>query len=36
MARARGIQIGEIKYRIETLKVPLEKYGCTVAALIYL
>lgn len=36
MARARGIEIGEIKYRIETLNVPLEKYGCTVVALIYL
>ena len=36
MARARGIRIGEIKYNIETLNVPPENYGCTVAALIYL
>ncbi|KYH38656.1 MAG: hypothetical protein AYL31_010990 [Candidatus Bathyarchaeota archaeon B26-1] len=36
MARARGIKIGKIKYRIETMKVPPEKYGCAVVALVYL
>ena len=36
MARARGIRTGTIKYRIEGMKVPSGKYGCTIAALIYL
>lgn len=36
MARARGIEIGEISHRTEALTVPLKNYGCVIAALIYL
>ncbi len=36
MAKIRGIELSEVKYRIETLDVPVDSYGCVVAALIYL
>jgi len=36
MARIREIEIGEIKYRIETLTVPMDNYGCVLAALVYM
>ncbi|RLI36878.1 pyruvoyl-dependent arginine decarboxylase [Candidatus Bathyarchaeota archaeon] len=36
MAKARNITIGDIKYKIETLRVPLGNYGCTIAVLVYL
>ena len=36
MAETREIEIGEINYRTEILTVPLENYGCVIAALIYL
>ena len=35
MAIIRKIEIGEINYRIEVLKIPGGKYGCAVAALVY-
>ena len=35
MAEIRGIEIGEIKYRIEVLRVPMDHYGCVLAALIF-
>jgi len=36
MAKIRGIELSEVKYRIETLDVPEDSYGCVVAVLIYL
>ena len=36
MAKTRGIELGEISYRTEVLTVPLENYGCVIAALIYI
>lgn len=35
MSRIRGIEIGEIKYRMEILRVPMDNYGCVIAALVY-
>ncbi|MCW4019805.1 MAG: pyruvoyl-dependent arginine decarboxylase [Candidatus Bathyarchaeota archaeon] len=36
MAKIRGIELGEKRYRIETLDVPKNSHGCVVAALVYL
>jgi len=36
MARAREINIHNVKYRIETLDVPEGYYGCALVALVYL
>ena len=36
MAKTREIKIGEINYRTEALKVPLENYGCVIAALVFI
>jgi arginine decarboxylase len=36
MARIRNIKIGNVKYRIETIDVPKNYYGCAVAALVYI
>ena len=36
MAKIREIEIGEISYLTETLKVPKDNYGCVLAALVYL
>jgi arginine decarboxylase len=36
MAKIRGIELGEIKYRIETLDVPEDSYGCVVTVLVYI
>jgi arginine decarboxylase len=35
MAKVRNIELSEINYRIEVLKIPAGKYGCAVAALVY-
>lgn len=35
MAKIRGIEIGETKYRTEVLMVPKGNYGCAIAALVY-
>ena len=35
MAKIRGIKIGEISYRFEVLRVPMDNYGCVIAALVY-
>ncbi|HDI07439.1 MAG TPA: pyruvoyl-dependent arginine decarboxylase [Candidatus Bathyarchaeota archaeon] len=35
MAEIRQIEIGKIRYRIEVLRVPMDNYGCVLAALIY-
>ncbi|MEM2122341.1 MAG: pyruvoyl-dependent arginine decarboxylase [Candidatus Bathyarchaeia archaeon] len=35
MAEARGVKLSDVKFRIEYMKVPEEKYGCVIAALIY-
>ncbi|MDH5451297.1 MAG: pyruvoyl-dependent arginine decarboxylase [Candidatus Bathyarchaeota archaeon] len=36
MAKIREIKIDKINYRIETLKVPRNDYGCVIATLIYI
>jgi arginine decarboxylase len=36
MAKIRGIELDRIKYRIESLEVPENSYGCVVVALIYI
>jgi len=36
MANTRGISLHNVKYRIETLDVPENTYGCVVVALVYL
>ena len=36
MAKTRETEIGEVSYRTEVLSVPLENYGCVIAALIYI
>jgi len=36
MANTRGIKLCNVKYRIETLDVPEDHYGCVVVALVYL
>jgi len=35
MAKIRGIEIDKIFYRIEVLRVPMDNYGCVLAALVY-
>jgi len=35
MAKIRNVEIGKIRYRIEVLKVPMDHYGCVIAALVY-
>jgi len=35
MAKIRGIQIDKINYRMETLRVPMDNYGCVISALVY-
>jgi len=36
MAKIREIEIQNIKYRTEVLRVPMDNYGCAIAALVYL
>jgi len=36
MAKIREIEINGIKYRMEVLRVPMDNYGCVIAALVYL
>jgi arginine decarboxylase len=36
MANTRGIDLCGVKYRIETIDVPKDSYGCAVVALVYL
>ena len=35
MAKIRGIEIDQIDYRVEVLRVPMDNYGCVLAALVY-
>lgn len=35
MAKIREIEIGEINYMCETMRVPLDNYGCVLAALVF-
>lgn len=35
MAKVRGIDIGKIFYVYETMRVPMDDYGCTIAALVF-
>jgi len=36
MAKIRQIEINEINYRFENLRVPMDNYGCVLAALVYI
>ena len=36
MAKIRGIELGEVKYRIETLHVPKDSHGCATVVLVFL
>ena len=36
MAKIREIEIDKIHLRMETLRVPMDNYGCVIAALVYL
>lgn len=36
MAKIREMDIGEIKYIHETMQVPMDNYGCVVAALVFI
>ena len=35
MARIRGLEFGEIRFRIEELSVPQGRYGCCISALVF-
>jgi len=35
MAKIRDIEIGEIHYIHETMRVPMDNYGCVIAALVF-
>ena len=35
MSRIRGVEFGEIHYRIESLEVPPNPYGCCIASLVF-
>jgi len=35
MAKIREIEIDNIKYRTEVLRVPMDNYGCVIASLVY-
>lgn len=35
MAKIREIEIGEINYMAETMRVPIDNYGCVIAALVF-
>jgi len=35
MAKIRGIEIDEIHYRIEAMRVPMDHYGCVIAVLVF-
>ena len=35
MSRIRGVELGEINFRIESLEVPPNTYGCCVASLVF-
>ena len=35
MAKIRELHIGEIHYRYETMRVPMDNYGCVIAALVF-
>jgi arginine decarboxylase len=36
MAKIRALELNGIKYRTEVLNVPMDSYGCVVAALVYI
>lgn len=35
MSRLRGVELGEINFRIEELQTPIDEYGCCVSALVF-
>jgi len=35
MAKIREIEIGEINYMCETMRVPMDNYGCAIATLVF-
>lgn len=36
MADKRGIQVGPPKYKIETLRIPMDQYGSVISALVFI
>lgn len=36
MAKIREIEVNRINFRIETIRVPMDNYGCVLAALVFL
>ncbi len=36
MAKRRGVALGQYRYKIEELSIPLDNYGACIAALVYL
>ena len=35
MSKIRGVEFEEIRYAVEDLKIPMDNYGCCVAALVF-
>ncbi len=35
MSRIRGVELGDIKFRVEELSVPQKTYGCCIASLVF-
>ncbi len=35
MAKIRGVELDRIRYRMEVLRVPMDNYGCVLAALVF-
>ena len=35
IARVRGVELTEIKYLMEELQIPIDNYGCCIAALVF-
>jgi arginine decarboxylase len=36
MAKIREIEVGEVHFRIETMRVPMDNYGCVLSTLVYM
>ena len=36
MAKIRGMELGKINYVHETMRIPMDNYGCVVAALVFI
>ena len=36
MSKIRNLNVSDIRFRVETLRVPMDNYGCTISAFVYL